>query len=531
MTLVKFDQKYRRIWMFPRNIRKIYPWKMAQVCQLIQELTASEEWSGNQDLQNSFSEGLERANLKAGGEKVDAHSGGARTYVSQLECLGLVYKHEDTVKFTLAGKSLIDMEEPLTVLQTQLLNHQYPSYYGLNQNVRIHPDLRIKPFLFLLALMQDADIQYLENLEIIFPVVYGHNWECFELCKEKILAFRQDGSGDVLKFIDNPDEDFYTPRAAYNSRSLGNMQDIANTAKNYLEAVALVESETINRTQRISINSDFSGIINEALKQKNSFIANPSQNLSFQRSYGAWNRTKDTTKEVQPKKKTKGESFILTHFMEYVGENLVIDNADDFVQRMAKQFGFKSHDVKAVIDPYLDKALSFFETKYIELSKGGTATATDFEKATVQLLRDRLGIDAEHIGSKRKKAGVGAYTDVIAERATDNVCGLIDTKASSAYNIPSTDYAKMVSNYIPNYRDVAKPESQLQFVSYVAGGFSGEVNSKLKNLFSDTKVPASAVSAKVLIDASRRPGIAAKSKQIWEVFRKNKMLTDEDFNL
>lgn len=518
--------------MFPRNSRKIYPWKVAQTCQVIEEATSGKDWSGNQDLQNSLSEILEKSGLKSGGTKVDPNSGGARTLRSQLECLGLIYKEEKLIKFTLAGKNLIEFEEPLKVMQTQILNHQYPSYYGLmNQNARIHPDLRIKPFLFLLALMQDADIQYLEILDIIFPVVYGHNWQCFDLCKKKILAFRADGSKDVLKFIDNPTQDLYTRRAAYGPGSINNMRDIAGTAKNYLEATVLVQAETKNKVQRITVNPDYISLINKALAEKENFINNPSSNLSFQRAYGAWNRTKDTTKNTQPKKKNKGETVILMHFMEYTGKNLVVDNADDFVEKISKEIGFKAADVRTVIEPFIEKALSVFEAKYIELSKGGVATATEFEKATVKLLNDRLGIVAKHTGSMRKKKGVGAYSDVIAERVEDNLCGVIDAKASSGYSVPATDYAKMISNYIPNYSDLVATGVKLDFVSYVAGGFIGEVNSKLKSIFEEKGVSASAISAKVLIDVSRKPGISGQAAKVWEAFKKNHILNVEDFDI
>lgn len=527
--IIPFNARYRRVWMFPRNIRKIYPWKVAQVCQHLQGLANDTEWDGNQVLQNSFSASLEQANLKNGGEKIDPKSGGARTYISQLECLGLVYKSEGALKFTLAGKSLLEMEEPLRVVQSQLLNHQYPSAYGAKPNVKIDPRIRIKPFLFLLALMQDVQIQYLENLEFIFPVVYGHNWDCFENCKKKILAFRADSSGDVTKHIDNFEEDFYLPRSGSETNPFANVEAIANTAKNYLESAVLVQSEIVDKKQRISVNPDYQDVINRAIQQRENYIPNPTDQVSFQRAYGAWNRNKDTSRESQPKRKTKGESLIIARFMEYVGGNLVIDNADKFVDQMVNQFGFKKTDVEAVISPYIDKALSFFEAKYIELSKGGTATATDFEKATVQLLVDRLGIDALHIGSKRKTYGVGAYMDVLVDNEDNKSCGLIDTKASSLYNVPSSDYAKMLTNYIPNYEEVSKKDRTLDFVSYIAGGFSGEINSKLRSITENTGIYASAVTAKVLIDVLRTKDITLNKKKTWEVFKINRVLAVEDF--
>ena len=61
------------------------------------------------------------------------------------------------------------------------------SVYGNNKNVRINPQIKIKPFMFILELLMNKDIEYLTNEEIAIPVIYGHNRACLKLCIEKIL--------------------------------------------------------------------------------------------------------------------------------------------------------------------------------------------------------------------------------------------------------------------------------------------------------------------------------------------------------
>lgn len=52
MPILSHLDGYRRVWMFPRNIRRISPWKMSQILSLITQLTEYEKWVGNQILQN-----------------------------------------------------------------------------------------------------------------------------------------------------------------------------------------------------------------------------------------------------------------------------------------------------------------------------------------------------------------------------------------------------------------------------------------------------------------------------------------------
>lgn len=77
---IEFNPNYRMIWMFPRNIRRISPWKIAQIVTLLKDAVTGTAWQGNQLVQNSFCKALEAAGLKRSGEQYDPHSGGPRTY-------------------------------------------------------------------------------------------------------------------------------------------------------------------------------------------------------------------------------------------------------------------------------------------------------------------------------------------------------------------------------------------------------------------------------------------------------------------
>jgi hypothetical protein len=153
MGLAKHLDGYRRVWMFPRNIRRISPWKMSQILSLMMQLTRDTEWAGNQDLQDAFCKALEVAGLKKEGVQYDAHSGGPRTYLAQLKCLGLLFEREGRLLATKAGEDLANGLPPLPIVQSMVLRHQYPSVYGNLANVRMNPQMRVKPFLFVLKLL------------------------------------------------------------------------------------------------------------------------------------------------------------------------------------------------------------------------------------------------------------------------------------------------------------------------------------------------------------------------------------------
>jgi hypothetical protein len=527
-----FDPGYRSTWMFPRNIRQIHPWKMAMICQILNQMSLNEtEWT--QESQNEFSALLTQGNLKSQNSIRDSHSGGARTYASQLESLGLIYKQGKKVQFTLAGKSLVDFEEPLKVIQTQLLNYQYPSSYSLNQNVKINPGIKIKPFVFALKFLKDQEVKFLTQSEFVFLLSYGHNSQCYGFVKEKILLFRDKGGTkeNLINFIDNPLKDLYTPRSQNKTdptKMLIEALEVANTMKNYLVSSCLAFEDKADKKTYLSF--EFDEIISKSILNDENFIAiSKGNNESFLRAYGAWNKSKDITSNFERKKLSKGEAIISSQFFEFIGNKLVIDSAEEFITKMKSNFGFERELVEKIINPLIPKSLSFFESSYIELAKGGTATATAFEKATAELFENTFMVKALHTGSVHKK-GVGGYSDILLSYSEINESGVADTKATSYYTLPSTDYAKMVSNYIPNFSQLpGTGTSKLGFIVYIAGGLGGEIHSKLVTLFKETGVPASAINAKNLIEIAQLKSI---DKQVfWNKFKLNKVLTVSDFQV
>ena len=95
------------MWMIPRNIRKIEPWK---ICQIATLLDAAGGAVRDQALQDALYEELASNGLKCKRAAFGVEdAGGMRTYLAQLACLGLFWKDptSNSYKTTRAGDELL----------------------------------------------------------------------------------------------------------------------------------------------------------------------------------------------------------------------------------------------------------------------------------------------------------------------------------------------------------------------------------------------------------------------------------------
>ncbi len=477
---------------------------------------------------------LERVGLKREGVQYDIHSGGARTYFSQLESLGLFFTREDgSTWLTMAGQDLVDGNHlPAEIMRAQLLNYQYPSIYSQVANVKIHPRIKVKPFLFILELLLDPDIGHLTDNEMIIPVVYGHNSRCLNICKNKILMFRE--SQDILSVIDNPAQDLFTPRTRGRSteNALKDFKNIANTCKNFLESCSLVISESTenSRVKQIVVNEGILPDILRALEHKDTFIPVNSAE-SFQRRYGAWNRQRDTRNLTRngTTRVSRGEPIIHALFAEYAGNNLVLDMPMEFVEQ-AVNHGFDRQLVMDTIEPYLVNSLSLYEQNFMEISSGGRTTANDFEKAVKTLFEERLHYKATHTGQKHRAGRTGGYSDIFIQEENGRFCAIIDTKASSKYNISASDYHTMINSYIPSITELDEYKNEeLGFCAYVAGGFTNSINDRVRSLSEESGYNFTAIKAYDLLKLCQKDISATDQEGITDTFRQRKLLSIDDF--
>jgi hypothetical protein len=477
-----------------------------------------------------FCRALESSSLKRAGVQYDPQSGGPRTYFSQLKCIGLIFERPDrSIHLTIAGDDLAKGSPPLPIMQSMLLRHQYPSIYGNLQNVKMNPSIKVKPFLFILELLKNVNIKFLRNEEMAIPVLYGHNRSCLPFCAEKILEMR---TGKKLKDMIDHENDLYLPRSNVDKdKKIKNVLDIANTCKNYLQGCCLITVEQEGRNQIIKFNDDIEPMYIAALGSTERFIPVRAEEESFQRAYGAWNRLKDTRTidKEEARVLRPEESIILSAFYHKCGESVVSELPQQFIKETVAGYGFSRDIVEEIIYPHLDRALDFFESTFLSLSTGGARTATKFEKAISALFSDKLHFDSTHTGQMRRSDRGSGFADVFVVALDNKHCAIIDGKASPNYALPSGDYRAMTYDYIPNYTKLANDRPLiLEFASFIAGGYSGNVSEGLQRIKQESGVSCSAIKAKDLLEISKKYPNERDQEKVRSIFRNNNIISSQD---
>lgn len=528
---IEHDPRYRRNWMFSRPFRKIFPWKVAQVTAL---LNSPEDWHGNQAAQNKFRELLGARRLIAPGTPRDPHSGGPRTYEALISSLGLIYSKDGKIRLTLAGDAVVRNKNPLRVLRLQLLRYQYPSHYGFRRQVAVHPQIKVKPFVFVLKLLQRPELGgFILTSELLVPIIYGHSIESLDLCIEKILKLR--GGAKIAEIIDDPRSDLYTPATkgvALDGR-IAECLSIANTCKNYLEACALIGTETVRGAEKIFISSEGLELFREEEPHFDDFVLNPDSEESFQRAFGRLDAKKDTRRDSESELKLDAEELLIRAlFYEAASNKLGADIRENFVASMVGAYNFDGMKVVRIVAALTPDAFNMFEARFLELSLGGTRTARDFELAVCELFDEKLHFTSRHTGQIDRKGGRGEgnYADVFVRALDGAHCGIVDAKATARYTLPSADYLKMLNTYIPEYASLVEGEKLvLEFVNYVCGDISPHIAESLKAIEEKTGIPCSAIAARELLNLARKAPVASKQPVIRKIFAQSKVLKLEDF--
>lgn len=502
--------QFRTMWMFPRNIRFIDPWKLVQISKIFDFCSADVT---DQVVQDSLYSQLEDLGVK--GRSTDyrvVNQGGMRTYLAQLACLGLFWMDSKLKVFspTYAGELLINGNEPIKILRCQLLRMQYPSVYGLGNNVRVSPTLKVKPFCFLVKLFRDARIEgYLSSKEIAVAVVYGrnHKQETIELCIEKILKMRNGASlDDVIDSVDDirtpkrykeddPNKDFKLGvEDAYN---------IANTAKNYMEACQLiVESSDYKGCFELNTDPKVQQEIKPWLAEAEKFESlDETHQEVWQQRYGRYDKTKAIRKSGKSQKTNGFSVLIQNRFISGHTANPFGFDVNNFINNEATLWGKKPSEISLIIDPLKSKVKDIEYDTVSRAAASGGNEATLLEKSITSIFV-RLGFDeALHIG-QRKAPREGGYPDIRLKMSSMNECGFADTKATMRYAFNLGDTTKLETYYKECWNEFEDKAPSKYFI-YIAGGFDRKVSvieNKLSMCSQKYGHPVSAITVKALLD-------------------------------
>lgn len=480
-------KEYRTMWMIPRNIRRIDPWKLVQTAKIVDAATGD---LTDQKVQDALYAALNKANVKSAANSNGVKdSGGFRTYLAQLSCLGLFWRDPASRQFytTRAGELLIKGEAPGSIVRCQVLRMQYPSVYGLGSQVRIDPGMKVKPFVFLVRLLQDERLGgYLGSEDLAVPVVYGRRMDDFELCVRKILELR---AGKSLRDVIDSVEDLRTPKRHHEDneeldweKGLEDAVQIGNTARNYLIASQLaVLSPTVKRAIELTDSQAILDEIKPWMAEGDKIESlDADHQAAWQQRYGRYDRTK-AVRRVDSMRCADGlTSCVQAGFIQGHADNPFGFNADEFIKKKAARWGRSETEISLMVAPIRPSVSSIERDVIYQAAVSGGKEARVLEKAVTAIMV-RLGFDqAEHIG-QRKAPRKGGYPDIRIKASSMVACGFADTKATARYGMGISDTLKL-QTYYKNCWNEFEDKSPSEYFIYIAGGFDKSVDTVCRNL-------------------------------------------------
>lgn len=512
-------------WWVTRPKRKLN--SVPEVLATFADLSLNQEWEGQRNSHLAYEEALEKAGLKRVGDRRDQTGGGARTYKAWLLSLGLIFTQESTgkIKLTLAGEAIMNGDSPVNVLTNQILKYQFPSSFSLSRGVQVASRFKIRPFRFLLKLLDDSRIMSLSEDEIAKIVVTeaeNESDKCYEYIVKRVTEFRNYGDKCL-------EEDFLlkyqSSKGGINlDHPYSHLTDLANTLVNWLEYTQLVKRED----GRVYILEDRRDQVKSIISENPPFIERPAEQEYFQRKYGIDPKHRKDTRDLNQSMNITPKIIALQKIKQaYITVALtrpITRVTTELIDYIVNVTGIEGRTVEEIlIETYPHGSVGAFMTKYFEMAFKGRDEATEFEKSTTELFKDVFGFQTKHVGP------MGLTPDVLLISRSDEYQAIIDNKAYSKYTINNDHHNRMVHNYLSNIERYTSSTYPMTFFSYIAGGFGTNIDKQLQQIYSETGVPGSAVSVTNIIKmVEAQESRPYSHKRIKDIFSVNRQVVMSD---
>ncbi|CAG7844668.1 hypothetical protein USB125703_00910 [Pseudoclavibacter triregionum] len=499
-------------WMLSRPHRKLY--LVPQTVAALREAIEGEPWAGNREAHLAFEEAIERAGIKAPGERRDRGGSGGRTHVALVTSLGLAFEHAATQRMvlTLAGEALADGAPPAPILRKQVLEFQYPSPYS--SRIGIDEGFRLRPFVFLLRLLLDGRLAgELSQEEIALCVITEgrrNDDDCHERVVARILDYRARGREALA-------EDFaerYGSARGRPDRVEEALSDIANTVLNWLDHTGLTLREP--KVVRLADETaDEARRIVDELSRKPLIRFERGREENFQRTYGLRpGGSRDNRRLLEARALSREQQVarrVQTALLGISRERIVDALTPALLRDVTQATGFPEAEVEAALSsliPTPSDALEQFIARYAPMAFSGREEAIEFEIATTEIFERVFGLRADHLGQGR------IQPDIIVSTEAYEWVGIIDTKAYRAYELPNDHMLRM-----RGYAEAEEARGRhADFTAYIAGGFSRTIDARLRTLQERTGVAAGAIGVTAWIELIRRwPQSGVGSEVLYEL--------------
>lgn len=515
-------------WWVTRPKRKLN--SIPDVLAVFAESSMRATWLGQRDSHLSLENALEQSGLKREGDRRDQTGGGGRTYKAWLVSLGLLFIQEATKKLqlTLAGEAILNGEPPVAILTNQILKYQFPSAFSLERSVHVSERFKIHPFWFLLKLLVDNRVQYLTQEEIAKIIIIeaeNESNKCYEKIVSRLIEFRTVGDNCLEKDFA---QKYTSSKGEVNyQKPFGHLFDIANTIINWLEYTQL----TMRDNKKLIILPDRLNDVIEIISKPLPFIPRPEEHEYFQRRYGLdTHHVKDTRNLLKTNVVTDfmiAEIRVKKIFIALALKEPIGGITSELIERISEQSGIKTSIVNEVLQKnFPHGAIGAFLANYFEMAFAGREHFRDFEEATANIFREIFKFNSTWLGSV---ASGRAVPDILLVSDEDKFQAIIDTKAYSRYDLPTTQRDRMIYHYLPEIKSYSLSELPVKFFSYIAGGFSNTIATPLKEIVKATKVNGSAVPVAVFIKLAEKNATTPYThNEIKNIFSLNRQIYISD---
>lgn len=483
-------------WWITRPKRKLN--SVPEVLSVIAENSLNKIWNEQRGEHLNFENLLEKNELKREGSRIDQTGGGGRTYIAWIMSLGLIFSQQSTknLQLTLAGKAILDGESPVKILTNQILKYQFPSSFSLK--VKVSERFKIHPFWFLLKILCDGRINFLtqeEIAKIIITEAENETEKCFEKIISRLIEFRNFGESCL-------DKDFAKKYSSSKGminfeKPFAHLFDIANTIINWLEYTQFISRED----GKIFILEEKFSEVKEIVSKKLEFIKRPEEHEFFQRRYGLdLTHIKDTRNLLQTKTVTDfmiDEMRIKKIFISLSLSEPIAKISTNLIEKISEISGINFSKVEEILQKnFPHGSIGAFMTNYFEMAFSGQKQCREFEEATANIFREIFKFNSTWLGSASSGREV---PDILLVSDEKNFQAIIDTKAYSKYDLPTTHRDRMIFHYLPDISNYSSSNYELKFFSYIAGGFSKNIANSLNKIVKDSGVNGSAMPVSVFI--------------------------------
>mgnify|MGYP000847796512 CR=1 FL=1 len=474
-------------WFVTRPKRKLnsIPEVLAAFCTV----ALDNQWSGNRKLHIAFEEELEKTGTKRIGERRDASGSGGRTHAAMLFGLGLWFEKDKKVYLTLAGEAIMNGKPPVDVLRKQVLRFQYPSPYSAKS---VSQRFKIRPYIFLLRIINDSRIGYLSQQEIAYIIILeaeNETKECYEYTVNRLLEFRKRGEEMF-------ESDYFKKRKA----TKNNLMDVANTMMNWIDYTQLIYRVKVDGKSLLFNDADKKKEIDDVLNSAPKFYSYPVEPDIYQRQYGLdpWHQkdTRNLLNSNAVSSEAIDKNRILRVFFNYSSVKPIYAITNEDIIYVSKMAGTKDSLTEEVLTKmYPHGALGGYLSNYRNMAFQGRDGAVDFEIATANLFHEVFGYKTVHLG----QSGSKSVPDVLLISESEGYQALIDNKAYECYSISGDHHNRMVHNYIGGISNYSSNNYPIGFFVYISGGFSKNIDQQIIRITNDSNVHGSAITVSNLI--------------------------------